>query len=133
MILQRISVRPSEYHARYSPLTTLSLTVMFSPCQNASFVSNTQFSKVAFLIYWKVVDTDLAFEKSEVDAVITTKVDSIKNPLSGRICVPEAGEVIMDDQLAKGEVMIGGPGAASDSAVNASSDILATNTLSTKL
>lgn len=45
---------------------------------------------------------------SEVDAVITTKVDSIKNPLSGRICVPEAGEVIMDDEYAKGEVMIGG-------------------------
>ena len=60
------------------------------------------------LVDCEMVDTDLAFEKSEVDAVITTKVDSIKNPLSGRICVPEAGEVIMDDQLAKGEVMIGG-------------------------
>ena len=60
------------------------------------------------LVDCEMVDTDLAFEKSEVDAVITTKVDSIKNPLSGRICVPEVGEVIMDDQLAKGEVMIGG-------------------------
>ncbi len=60
------------------------------------------------LIDCEMVDTDLAFEKSEVDAVITTKVDSIKNPLSGRICVPEVGEVIMDDEHAKGEVMIGG-------------------------
>ena len=32
-----------------------------------------------------MVDTDLAFEKSEVEAVITTRVDSIKNPLSGHI------------------------------------------------
>ena len=33
--------------------TGFTLTVIFSPCQNASFVSNTQFSKTAFLIYWK--------------------------------------------------------------------------------
>ena len=55
-----------------------------------------------------MIDTDLAFEKSEVKAVITTKVDSIKNPLSGRIQVPEVGELIMDDENAKGEVLICG-------------------------
>lgn len=55
-----------------------------------------------------MVDTDLAFEKSDVDAVITTKVDSIKNPLSSQIWVPELGELIMDDPDAKGQVMIGG-------------------------
>lgn len=56
------------------------------------------------LINCEMTGTDLAFEKSEVDAVITTKVDSIKNPLSGRIRVPEVGELIMDDENAKGEV-----------------------------
>ncbi len=53
MIRQRSSVRPSEYHARYSPLTVLSRTVTFSPCQNASFVSKMQCSNTAFLMYWK--------------------------------------------------------------------------------
>lgn len=54
----------------------------------------------------EMIDTDLAFEKSEVEAVINTKVDSIKNPLSGQIQVPELGELIMDDPNAKGQVLI---------------------------
>ena len=58
------------------------------------------------LIDCEMIDTDLAFEKSEVEAYITTKVDSIKNPLSGRIQAPEVGEVIMDDEQAKGEILI---------------------------
>lgn len=60
------------------------------------------------LIDCEMIHTDLAFEKSQVEAVITTKVDSIKNPLSGRIWVPELGELIMDAQEAKGEVLITG-------------------------
>lgn len=54
----------------------------------------------------EMIETDLAFEKSEVEATITTKVDSIKNPLSGRITVSDVGEWIMDDSAAKGEVII---------------------------
>lgn len=60
------------------------------------------------LLHCEMIDTDLAFEKSEVEASITTKVDSIKNPLSGRIQVPELGELIMDDADAKGVVLVGG-------------------------
>ncbi len=60
------------------------------------------------LLQCEMVDTDLAFEKSEVEAVITTKVDSIKNPLSGQIQVPELNELIMDDPGAKGQVLIVG-------------------------
>ena len=41
-----------------------------------------------------MIDTDLAFERSDVEAVITTPVISIKNPLSGYISVPEIGEII---------------------------------------
>ncbi len=48
----------------------------------------------------------IAFEKSQVEATVTTPVNSIKNPLSGRICAPEVGEIIMDDESAKGEVII---------------------------
>lgn len=57
------------------------------------------------LVNCEMIDTDLAFEKSDVEAVIINKVDSIKNPRSGRILVPETGEMIMDDVQAKGEVV----------------------------
>lgn len=59
------------------------------------------------LIDCEMIGTDLAFEKSEVNAVITTKVDSIKNPRSGRIQVPAVGELVWDDPDAKGEVIVG--------------------------
>lgn len=54
----------------------------------------------------EMTDTDLCFEKSAVDATITTPVISIKNPLSGTIVVPSVGEIIMDDENAKGEIKI---------------------------
>lgn len=59
------------------------------------------------LIHCEMIGTDLAFEKSQVDAEIITKVDSIKNPLSGWITVPDVGEVILDDVKAKGEILVG--------------------------
>jgi len=49
---------------------------------------------------------DFAFEKSEVEAVITSSVISIKNPLSGTISVVSAGEVIIDEPWAKGKVTV---------------------------
>ncbi len=69
------------------------------------------------LINCEMVDTDLAFEKSEVEAVITTKIDSIKNPLSGQIQVPELGELIMDDPNAKGQVLVIGLNDQDDSRI----------------
>lgn len=63
----------------------------------------------------EMIDTDLAFEKSDVKASITTKIDSIKNPLSGWIRVPEAGEIILDDENAKGEIFITGQQTYGDS------------------
>ena len=58
------------------------------------------------LIECEMIDTDLCFEKSEVEATVTTPVISIKNPLTGHIYVPEVGEIIMDDAKAVGEVII---------------------------
>ena len=49
-----------------------------------------------------MINCDLSFEKSDVEAEITTEVDSIKNPKSGTIKVPNVGEIIMDDPNAKG-------------------------------
>ncbi len=57
------------------------------------------------LINCEMVDTDLAFERSEVNATLTAPILSIKNPRSGRIVVPAAGQVIMDDPQAQGVVM----------------------------
>lgn len=53
------------------------------------------------LVNCEMIDTDLCFEKSQVNAVITTPVVSIKNPYSGRITVPNIGEIIIDDEKAK--------------------------------
>ena len=43
--------------------------------------------------------TDLAFEYSTVNADIVGKIDSVKNPISGKIVADEIGEIIMDDEL----------------------------------
>lgn len=54
----------------------------------------------------EMIDCDLAFERSEVEAMITTPVLSIKNPLSGHIAVPDVGEIIRDIEEAKGTVQV---------------------------
>lgn len=58
------------------------------------------------LIDCEVVDSDLCFEKSDVDAVITTPVDSIKNPRSGRIVVPSVDKIIRDDDRSGAEILV---------------------------
>ena len=45
----------------------------------------------------KLIHTDLSFELCEhIDAEITTRIDSVKNPISGKITAPEIGELILD-------------------------------------
>lgn len=51
----------------------------------------------------KLIHTDLAFEYSTVDAEITTRVDSVKNPLGGRISAKGIDELIEDDDDVKHE------------------------------
>ena len=82
-------------------------------CENVTFenctISGTQplcYCKGLKLIDCKMMDTDLAFEKSEVEANILTPVISIKNPKSGVITVPEVSEIIMDDPEAQGEIRV---------------------------
>lgn len=80
-------------------------------CENVTFenctIIGTQplcYCKGLKMIDCKMLDADLAFEKSEVEATITTEVISIKNPKAGNIKVPSVGEVIMDDPEAKGTI-----------------------------
>ena len=83
-------------------------------CENVTFencrIIGTQplcYCKGLKLIHCEMIDADLCFEKSEVEATLTAPVLSIKNPLCGTITAPAAGEILMDDPLAQGKVMIG--------------------------
>lgn len=88
-VVVRDSVVKGEYLAWYCE------NVTFENCQ----IIGTQplcYCKGLKLINCEMIDTDLAFERSDVEATITTPVISIKNPLSGHITVPAVGEVIRD-------------------------------------
>ena len=81
-------------------------------CENVTFencrIMGTQplcYCKGLKLVNCEMVDTDLCFEKSEVEATLTAPVISIKNPRQGFIYVPAAEELIYDDEDAKGIVM----------------------------
>lgn len=53
-----------------------------------------------------MVDTDLAFERSTVEATLLDPIVSIKNPLEGTITVPYVqDEIVMDIEEAKGVVI----------------------------
>ena len=92
------SVVKGEYLAWYSE------NITFENCK----IIGTQplcYCKNLHLIDCEMIDTDLSFERSEVEAVLTAPIISIKNPLSGHIYVPKVGEIIMDIDEAKGEII----------------------------
>lgn len=98
-IIVRNSVVKGEYLAWYSE------NITFENCT----IIGTQplcYCKGLKLINCKMVDTDLAFERSDVEATLTAPIVSIKNPMSGHIYVPEVGEIIMDLDGAKGKVIL---------------------------
>lgn len=95
----RNSVVKGEYLAWYSE------NITFENCR----IIGTQplcYCKGLKLINCEMVDTDLAFERSDVEATLTAPIVSIKNPLSGHIYVPEVGEIILDIDEAKGKIII---------------------------
>lgn len=84
-------------------------------CENVTFencrIIGTQplcYCKGLKLINCEMIDTDLAFEKSEVEACVKTTIMSVKNPLSGHICAPCVEKIIRDDENSRGEVIICG-------------------------
>ncbi len=83
-------------------------------CENVTFenckIIGTQplcYCKNLKLINCEMEKTDLCFEKSQVEATITTAVESIKNPLAGHIYAPSVGEIIRDDENSRGEIQCG--------------------------
>ena len=100
-VLVRDSIVKGEYLAWYSK------DVVFENCK----IIGTQplcYCEGLRLINCEMIDTDLSFEKSEVEADITTEVLSIKNPASGIIRVPAVREIILDDPKAKGRIEVNG-------------------------
>jgi len=98
-ITVRNSIVKGEYLAWYSE------NITFENCK----IIGTQplcYCKNLRLINCEMIDTDLSFERSDVEAALTAPIVSIKNPLSGHIYVPEVGELIMDIENAHGEVII---------------------------
>lgn len=98
-ITVRGSVVKGEYLAWYSE------NITFENCR----IIGTQplcYCKNLKLVNCEMVDTDLAFERSQVEATLTAPIVSVKNPMSGHIYVPEAGEIIMDLDGAEGEVIL---------------------------
>ena len=60
------------------------------------------------LINCTMEDCDLSFEYSDVDADVHGRIDSVKNPRSGRIVCDEVGEIIRGNEAmpCEGEVLI---------------------------
>lgn len=88
-----------EYLAWYSE------NVTFENCK----IIGTQplcYCKGLKLINCEMIDTDLSFEKSEVEACVTTPILSVKNPLFGHIYAPAVGKIIRDNENSQGEVII---------------------------
>ena len=82
-------------------------------CENVVFencvIKGTQplcYCKGLKLINCIMIDCDLSFEKSDVDAVVLSSVVSIKNPRSGKIVCKSVGEIISDDPEAKGQIEV---------------------------
>ena len=44
-------------------------------------------------------DCDLAFERSTIDVEISGKIDSIKNPLAGKITADSIGQIILEEEI----------------------------------
>ena len=103
---RNVTVRDSLVKGEY--LGWYSENVTFENCT----ITGTQplcYCRGLKLVNCRMVDCDLAFERSVVDADVTTPVVSIKDPLEGsRIRVPEVGEVIRDIDGATGVVEVGG-------------------------
>ena len=100
-IVVRNSVVKGEYLAWY--------------CENVTFenctIIGTQplcYCKGLKLINCTMIDCDLSFEKSEVEADIVGDIVSVKNVYSGYVKADSIGEIIVDDENAQGSIKVKG-------------------------
>ena len=93
------SILEGEYLAWYSENLTL-IRCHIKGTQPLCYCKNLT------LIDCTMEDTDLSFERSDVNATIKGNVLSIKNPKSGTIIVDSVDEVIIDDEIYQGKILI---------------------------
>ncbi len=98
-VFVRNSVLSGEYLGWYSDCLTLENCKIIGT-QPLCYCTNLR------LINCEMIKTDLCFEKSDVVATISAPVVSIKNPRSGRIEIPEVGEIIRDDPNSHGKIVL---------------------------
>ena len=92
---KNVTVRNSVINGEY--LAWYAENITFENCD----IRGTQplcYCKELKLINCRMYDADLSFEKSTVEATVTTPIVSVKNPLSGYIKAPAIGEMILDDE-----------------------------------
>ena len=92
------SVIKGEYLAWYSDGLTLDHCTIIGT-QPLCYCKNLR------LIDCEMIDCDLSFERSDVEATLTAPILSVKNPRSGTVTLPSCGEIIMDDPEAKGRIV----------------------------
>ena len=98
-IVVRNSIVKGEYLAWYSE------NITFENCT----IIGTQplcYCKNLKLINCKMIDCDLSFERSEVEADVIGSITSVKNVYSGYVRADEIGEIITDDERADGLIEI---------------------------
>ena len=91
---KRVTVKNSTVKGEY--LAWYAEDITFINCR----IIGTQplcYCKGLRLIDCEMIDADLAFEKSEVEAILKAPIISIKNPASGSITVPSVQDTIIDD------------------------------------
>ena len=111
----RLDTKDAFWHARNVVVRNSVVTGEYLAwyCENVVFencvISGTQpfcYCKNLKLIDCEMHGADLAFEKSYVEAKITTPVISIKNPSAGSIRVPSVGEIIRDDPASAADIFV---------------------------
>ena len=88
---KNVIVKNSKIKGEY--LAWYAENITFENCE----ITGTQplcYCKGLCLLNCSMKECDLSFEKSEVEATLTSHLDSIKNPISGSITVPSVGEII---------------------------------------
>jgi hypothetical protein len=92
------SVVKGEYLAWYSDGLTLDHCTIIGT-QPLCYCKNLK------LIDCEMIDCDLSFERSDVEATLTAPILSVKNPRSGTVTLPSCGEIVMDDPEARGRIV----------------------------
>ena len=96
-----MSVRDSEIDGEYMACYSDGLTLInckirgtqpFCYCKNLTLIGCE-------------LEGDLCFEKSDVQAQLSSPLTSIKNPKSGIITLPDVQEIVLDDPEARGQIV----------------------------